>query len=170
MTNVTGIDLRARQEGSFTPKRRRSRRSSIASTSDSNRPCRSCSTAAGACSSPAWASRASSAARLRRRCRVPARRPSFSIPQDAQHGDFGVLQAEDVIIALSTPARPMRSSVCSRPSSASARVDERLDRRRFGVKDLPGEREIDAGYVGHARAPDTTGGTGIVSRARRRYA
>ena len=52
---------------------------------------------------PAWAeSRAASAAKdCRRRCRAPARPRTSLHPADAQLGDFGVLQAEDVIIALS---------------------------------------------------------------------
>jgi hypothetical protein len=48
--------------------------------------------------------------------------PAFFLhPADAPHGDLGVLQADDVVIACRTAARPMSCCACSRRSSGSAR-------------------------------------------------
>ena len=69
--------VRARSRTQGAPHRRppRSSGSSTASTASSSAPSSSSSIAAAASSSPAWASPASSAGRLRRRCRAPAPRP-----------------------------------------------------------------------------------------------
>ena len=49
----------------------------------------------------AWASRASSAGRLPRRSRAPVRAAFFLHPAEAIHGDLGVIQGDDVVVALS---------------------------------------------------------------------
>ena len=54
-----------------------------------------------ASSSPAWASPASSRARSSATLRAPARPAIFLHPAEALHGDLGVVQADDVVIALS---------------------------------------------------------------------
>ena len=81
----------------------------------------SCSTAAaGASSSPAWASRASSGARSRRRSRARARPPTSSIPPRACTATSAWWRARTWCWRCRTPARPTRCWPCCPRSSGSA--------------------------------------------------
>ena len=78
-----------------------SSRLSTASTNASSARFACCSSATAASSSPAWASPASSAGRSRPRFSSTGTPAFFLHPAEAIHGDLGVLQSDDVIVALS---------------------------------------------------------------------
>ena len=80
-----------------------------------------CASAAAASSSPAWASRASSAGRSPRRSRAPARRRSSCIPAEAIHGDLGVIQARRCRRGAVVQRRDRRDPAAARDDPAPRR-------------------------------------------------
>ena len=124
------------------PKRRRFWRSSTGSTSASSARFDCCSTAAAASSSPAWASRASSAGRSPPRSSSTGTPAFFLHPAEAIHGDLGVIQADDVVLALSY----------SGETEELLRLLETIKRLGARLIAITGDCDVDAGAGGRRRA------------------
>ena len=106
-------------------------------------------------SSPAWASPAMWAARSPRPSPRPARPPITSIPAEASHGDLGMIQPDDVILALS-----WSGETADLPTSSPIRA-----RFRVPLIALTVQRGIDAGPRGRRLPGPAEGQGGLPERA-----